>query len=117
MRAGHEDHQAEGEFRHGVGVLARGVHHDDFRGGRGGQVDVVVPGARADDDLELRGGADDLGRHLVRADDHRVHVRDGGDQVALLRIFLQLHDLMAGFRENLHDPFHCLGSKRLLGGK
>ena len=117
MRAGHEDHQAEGEFRHGVGVLPGGVHHDDA-GGRGrGKVHIVIARAGADDDLELRGGADHLGRHLVGTDDHRIHVRAGGDQVALLRIFLQFHDLMAGFRENLHDAFHRLGSEGLLGGK
>ena len=117
VRAGHEDHQAEGEFRHGVGVLAGGVHHDDLRGGGGGQVDIVVAGARADDDLELRGGGDDLGRHLVGTDDDGVDIGHGGDEVALLGVFLQLHDLMAGFGENLHNPLHRLGGERLLGGK
>ena len=117
VRAGHEDHQAEGEFRHGVGVLAGGVHHDDA-GGRGrGKVHIVIARAGADDDLELRGGGDDLGRHLVGADDDGVDIGHGGDEVALLGIFLQFHDLMAGFRENLHDPFHRLRGERLLGSK
>ena len=116
MRAGHVDHQAEGEFRHSVRVLARGVHHDHAGGRRGGQVDIIVPGARAHDDLQLRRRGDHLGRHLVRPDDNGLHICDSSDEIRLLRILLQLHDLMPGLGQNLHNPLHRLGGEGLLGG-
>ena len=111
---GHEDHHREGEFRHGVGILAGGIHHHDAAGRSGGEVDIVIAGAGTDDNPQLRRGGDHLRGHLVRADDHRLRIGRGGLEVRLLRIFFQPDHLVPGLRENPGNPLHRLRGKGLL---
>ena len=40
----------------------------------------------------------------------------GGDEVALLGVFLQFHNLVTGLGEDFHDAVHRLGGEGLLGG-
>ena len=52
--------------------------HSVLAVGGGRSDDIVVAGARADDDLQLFGGIEDFGGDLVAADDHRIDVGDRG---------------------------------------
>ena len=108
------DEQTEDELGHGVGVLARRIlgHHVVSRGG--GEVDVVVAGTGADDDLQLLGSVEHLGVDLVRTDDHGISILDGVKQLSLLSIFLEQHELMAGCLHFCFDTIHSSGCKRFL---
>ena len=114
---GHEDHHRDRELGHGVRVLARGVHHHHAGLGRGLEVHIVISGACAHHYLELRCSCDHLGGHLVRADDDGFDVLDGRDEIRLLGIFFEFHDLMASRREDIRDAAHRCSGKGLLGCK
>ena len=49
-------HEREGVLSHGNRVAARSIHHQDARGGGGGQIDVIDAHARAADDAQIRRG-------------------------------------------------------------
>ena len=117
LGAGHENHQAQGEFRHGIGVLSRGVHDHDAPGGGGGEVHIVKSGAGAHHNLELGGGGHHFFRYFVRTDDEGFGICHGGDKVALLGIFFQFADLVTGGFQNIGNAFNRSGGKGLLGGK
>ncbi len=80
------DQQATGQLGSGDDVGGRGVddHHAGLGGG--GDVDVVQADARAGDDLQLLGDRQGLGVHLGgAADEDRVHIGDGGQQLGAVR--------------------------------
>lgn len=115
LAAGHENHQGDGELGHGVGVLSRGVLHDDAMGGRGGEVDIVEAGTGTDDDLELFRGVQHGGRHLVGTDDEGLGVLDGLAELGLAGVLLEELDLVAGGLEQFVDIMHSRFGERLLG--
>ena len=113
--AGSHDHHAESQFSHGVGVLSRCIHHADLVGSSGFQVHVVVSGTGTNDNLQLLGGIQDFGIHLVATDDDGIHVLHGIQQLRLVGIFLQENQLIAPvFFHYLTDTIHCYRSKRFL---
>ena len=80
------DQQAAGELGGGDDVGGRRVddHHAGLGGG--GDVDVVQADAGAGDDLQLLRGGDGLGVDLGgAADQDRVDVGDGGQQLGAVR--------------------------------
>ncbi len=80
--AGRGDQQTAGELGRGDDVGRRRVddHHAGLGGG--GDVDVVQSDAGAGDDAQLPGRGDGLGVHLGGgADEDRVDIGDGGDQL------------------------------------
>ncbi len=88
------DQHAHDEFGNGVAVLARGVHGDDATGGASLEVEVVVTGTGADDDLQVLGVVDDFLRHLVGTHDEGVGVGNGGIEVVHVGIFLEESQLV-----------------------
>ncbi len=115
--AGHEDHQTDGEFRNGVGVLAGSVHYDDLACRSGSEVHVVVSRTRTNDDLEVLGSLDHLGRNLVATDDDGIHIGNGFEKFALVGIFFEDDQFVTGFFHDLPDAVRRHFGKRLLSSK
>lgn len=114
--AGCHDAHAEDELGDGVGVLSGSVLGDDAMGGGCGEVDVIVSGTGAYDDLEVAGCVEHLGVDLVGADDERVGIGDGGEKVGAGGVFLKEGELVAGVFDDLADAVDCHSGKWLLGG-
>ena len=70
-------------------TLPGGVHSDDATGGASLEVEVVVTGASADNDLQVFGVVDDLFGNLVAADDKSVSIFNGFVEVVHVGIFLE----------------------------
>ena len=60
-----------------------------------GEVDIVVSGTCAHYNLQLLGGVEHLGIHLVRTDYHRVGILHCVEKLLLLCIFLKQNELIA----------------------
>ena len=84
--------------------------------GAGVKVDVVVTGARAHDNAQLRCGGEHGGRHLVGTHYQGVRIRYGGDELGLVFIFLEQGEFISGFADYLPDAFHRHRRERLLSG-
>ena len=117
LGARHENHQRDGQFRDGVAVLSGGILHDDAMGRGGGKVHIVIAGACTHDDLEPFRGVQHLCGHLVGTDDHRIGIRDGSDQVGLLRIFLKGDEFMPRGFDDFPDTGDGGRGKGFLGSK
>ena len=104
--ARHEDHHGQRQFGHGIGVLTRGVHHHDAPRRSRRKVHVVVTRAGADHDLQVFRRGDDLGGHLVAADDQRVDVGHGFEQLALVGVFFEQRQFVSGVLDDLTDSVH-----------
>ena len=103
------EQQGDGELGGRADVGRRGVDDHDARLGRGRDVHVVQPDARAGDDLEPPGGRQGLRVHLGgRADEDGIDVGDGGEQVGAIGA-VAVADLEVG-AQRLHG-----GGAELLG--
>ena len=111
--AGHENHHGERQFGHGVGVLARSVHHHDAACGSRREVHVVVTGTGTHHDLEVPRRFDDFGRHLVAADNQRIHVGHGREQFRFVGIFFEQGQFVSGAFDDLTDAVYGLLGKGL----
>ncbi len=109
------DEQTHDELSNGVAVLAGGVHGDDAAGGASLEVEVVVAGAGAHNDLQVLGVVDDLFGHLVGADDEGVGILDGLVEVVHVGIFLKEGKLVAVLLDNFLDTVNSHFGKRFLG--
>jgi len=114
--AGQLQHQAEHQFAHRVGVLARRVHDHHALRRRRLQVDVVVPRAGADHQLEFLPRLQDLGRHQVAADDEGVDVRHRLVEVGDVLVVLQQDHFVAGPFQDVGDPRDRHLGERLFRG-
>ena len=113
--ARHEDHHGERQLGHGVGVLPRGIHHHDTarRGGR--EIHVVVTRTGTNHDFEVLRRPDDFGRHLVAADNERIDIGHGGQQLGLVGIFFKQGQFIARVLDDPADAVDSLLGKRLFG--
>ena len=100
--AGEGEHQRDGVLGRRDRVAVRRVHDDDAAAGGGWDVDVVDADTGAADDLEVRGGGEDVGGDLRRgADREAVVVGDDGFQFVLREADLHV-DVDAAILEDLH---------------
>ena len=83
-------------------------------GSGGGQVDVVIAGSGAHHNLQLLGGVEHFGIHLVRADNQRIGILYGIQQLLLLGVFLQQGQLISCSLYLFLDAFHGSCCERLL---
>jgi hypothetical protein len=74
-----------------------------------GTIDVVVTGARADDDLQLIGGIQDFCGYFVAADDHRIRVDDRRKQIRFVCIAFEKSDVVIRCLENFYKLFNGRG--------
>ena len=83
-------------------------------GGGGGEVDVVVTGTSTNHDLQLLGGVEHLGVNLIRTDDQGVGFFHSLQELSLLSIFLEQHQLIAGCLNLCLNAIHSSCCERLL---
>ena len=83
-------------------------------GGGGGEVDVVETGTCAHHNLQLLGGVEHLSVALVGADDEGVGIFHGLEQLGLLGVFLEQHELVAGCLYFLAYALYSCSCERLL---
>ena len=114
--AGHENHHGDGQLGHGVGILPGSIHDDDTAGRCGGQIDIIVPGACANDDFEVGGGGDDLGRDLVAADNQGVGIGHGGQQRGPVGVLFEQGELVTRALDDFTDTLDGLFGEGLFGG-
>ena len=110
----HVDHHGQRQFGHGVGVLPRGVHHHDAPRRSRCEVHVVVTRTGTDHDFQVFRRGDDLGGHLVAADDERIRIGHGLQQLTLVGIFFEQRQFIAGILHDPADSIDGLFGKRLL---
>ena len=113
--AGHVDHHAQSQLGNGIRILTRSVHHDDTACRSRCKVDIIVTGTGTNDDFELLGGVDDLGRDLVAADDDRIGIGDSLQQLRLVRILLQQRERMTRALYDFANTVDSLLCEGLLG--
>mmetsp|Transcript_13841 Transcript_13841/g.32655 ORF Transcript_13841/g.32655 Transcript_13841/m.32655 type:complete len:380 (-) Transcript_13841:53-1192(-) len=84
------DHHAEHELRDRIGILSWRVHGHDALGMARWECDVVVSGTCSHDELQLRRLVNHSLIHNVTADDHRICICNGRQQVFFGLVVLQL---------------------------
>mmetsp|Transcript_939 Transcript_939/g.1001 ORF Transcript_939/g.1001 Transcript_939/m.1001 type:complete len:250 (+) Transcript_939:91-840(+) len=114
---GTRQHHTEDELCNGIGVLAWRVHchHALLLAGR--KVDVVIPSARTDADLQLCRLVKHCSIHDVAADDHGIHRSNCCEELILAFVVLQLLQRVLGIFEDVLDLGDCVLRESLLCGK
>ena len=80
----------------------------------GSEVDVVVTSTSTHHNLQLLGSVEHLGVDLVRADNHGIGILHCVEQLCLLSIFLEQHELIAGCLNFCFDTIDSCCCKWLL---
>ena len=90
-----ENQQTENQLGNGVGVLTRSILSHHVVSSSSSQVDIIITGTGANDDLEVLGSVEHLGISLVRTDNHRIHILHSIEKLSLLCIFFEQHQFVA----------------------
>ncbi len=113
--AGHHDGHTEHEFGNGVGVLAGGVLNHYAMGCGSGEVDIVVAGACAHNDLEILGGVEYLVVDFVGADNKTFDVGDSFQKFSFLGVFFKKNHLHSGAFDDFADAVDGCCCERFFG--
>ena len=107
-----KNHHTEHEFGNGIGVLSGSVLHNNALVFGISGVDVVVAGTGTNNDFQVGGSVEHLRSNLVRANDERIGILHGIEQLSLFCIFFEQYEFIACTFDFFSDALYSNCCKR-----